>query len=152
MVTQWPQVLTFFQSNKLILTRRFLKLSLYLHRKKNWSHPLAAIFFNLSKLFGHFWQCVAQWSFMPSHFQILLLVFLKMLRVCLAVCGCGISWSYSLTIFNKKTCLKFSYTLIGKTVLPPWRSGFFINFKNMNNLGWESAKDHLCQIIFKSDR
>ena len=44
-----------------------------------------------------------------------------------SVCDCGISWSYSLTIFDKKTCLKFSYTLIGKTVLPPWRPGFFIN-------------------------
>ena len=30
-----------------------------------------------------------------------------------AVCDCGISWSYSLTIFDKKTYLKFSYTLIG---------------------------------------
>ena len=42
-----------------------------------------------------------------------------------AVCDCGISCSYSLIIFDKNTCLKFSYTLIGKTVLPPWRPGFF---------------------------
>ena len=60
-----------------------------------------------------------------------------------AVCDFGISWSYSLTIFDKKTCLKISYTLIGKTVLPPWRPGFFINLNNMNNLGQESAKEHI---------
>ena len=52
-----------------------------------------------------------------------------------AVCDCGISLSYSLIIFDKKTCLKFSYTLIGKTVLPHWRPGFFIILNNMNNLG-----------------
>ena len=69
-----------------------------------------------------------------------------------AVCDCGISWSYSLTIFAMKTCLKFSYTLKGKTVLPPWRLGFCINLNNMNNLGRESAEDHLCQFIFKSDQ
>ena len=69
-----------------------------------------------------------------------------------AVCDCGISLSYLRTFFDKKTCMKFSYTLIGKTVLPPWRPGFFINLNNMNSHGRESVKDHLCQNILKSDQ
>ena len=51
-----------------------------------------------------------------------------------------------LIIFDK-TCLKFSYTFIGETVLALWRPGFIINLNNMNNLEGESATDHLCQII-----
>ena len=87
---------------------------------------------------------------MPSHFQILLLVFLTMPRVCLQFVKVYIL--IILTIFDKKTCLKFSYTLIGKTVLAPWRPDFFKFLNNMNNLGGESAMDNLCQIIFKFDQ
>ena len=128
---------------KLILTRRFLNVSLYLHRKLV-SSPGGHVFQPIKNI----WTFLAvRRPFMPSHFQILQLVFLKMPWVCL---------QFVIVVFpnhtDKKTCSKFSYTLIGKTVLPPWRPGFFINLYNMNNLGQESAKDHLCRTIFKSDQ
>ena len=125
----------YFRSTKLILTRRFFKLSLYLQRKKKLvSSPGGYVFQHIKNI----------WTFLAVRRR--MIIYAKSFSnpsVSIshdamglsAVCDCSIFWSYSLTIFDKKTCLKFSYLLIGKTVLHPWRPGFFINLNNMNNLG-----------------
>ena len=52
-------------------------------------------------------------------------------------------------LFLTRTLSKFYYTLIRKTVLPPWRPGIFINLNIMNNLGRESAMDHFVPNYFQ---
>ena len=143
-------MLKYFQSTKLILTRKFLKLFLYLHRKKTGLIPWRPCFSTYQKYLDIlavrrqmiiYAKSFSNPSVSISHYATGLS----------AVCD----YEYFLiilTIFDKKTCLKFSYTLIGKTVLTPWWPGFFINLINMNNLGRELAKGHLWQIIFKSDQ